>query len=365
MEDRSIVVTTPTTPAAARTPIAADTAPRTAWSRPSGGPGDGGARCGPLAVISRAATGQLTRRVGQGILTLLAASVVVWALNAVAPGDPAQRVLSTRGVRSPSPAQLHAMRHELGLDRTVVERYLSWLGHVLRGDFGTSYITGTPVRTELASRLGATLVLAGSALVLVVLIATVLGLLSAAAAGRWPDVAVRVLTVVCAATPAFVVGLLVLQIVVVKLGLGVVLSTGSIRDVFLPALCVAIGSMAVPTRVLRAAVVAATGEQYALLARARGARRLYVLVRHGLPNAAVPLVQALALSAAWMIGGTVVVETVFTWPGLGAYLVSSVQQRDLPVVQAGAMLATLAYVLTSLVADLISGWADPRVRSTS
>jgi ABC-type dipeptide/oligopeptide/nickel transport system permease component len=162
MEDRSIVVTTPTTPAAARTPIAADTAPRTAWTRPSGGPGDGGARCGPLAVISRAATGQLTRRVGQGILTLLAASVVVWALNALAPGDPAQQVLSTRGVRSPSPAQLRAMRHELGLDRTVVERYLSWLDHVLRGDFGTSYITGTPVRTELASRLGATLVLAGS-----------------------------------------------------------------------------------------------------------------------------------------------------------------------------------------------------------
>jgi ABC-type dipeptide/oligopeptide/nickel transport system permease component len=305
------------------------------------------------------------RRLGQGVLTLLAASLVVWALNAIAPGDPAQRVLSSRGVRSPSPAQLTAMRHELGLDRSPVEQYLTWLGHAVRGDFGTSYISGTSVRTELASRLGATLILAGSALVLVVLIAVVLGLVSAAAAGRWPDLAVRVLTVVCAATPAFVVGLIVLQLLVVKLGLGVVLSTGSIRDVFLPALCVAIGSLAVPTRVLRAAVIAATGEQYALLARARGARRLYVLVRHGLPNAAVPLIQALALSAAWMIGGTVVVETVFTWPGLGAYLVSSVQQRDLPVVQAGALLATLAYVLTSLVADLISGWADPRVRSTS
>lgn len=355
MEDRPVLVTAPTTPAAVPPP-GAGTAPRA--------PGTGSA-CGPLAVIGRAAGAPVPRRLGQGVLTLLAASAVMWALNVVAPGDPAQRVLSSRGVRSPSPAQLAAVRHELGLDRPLVERYLIWLGHAARGDFGASYITGTPVRSELAGRLGATLILAGSALVLVVLIAVVLGLVSAAAAGRWPDLGVRVLTVVCAATPAFVVGLVVLQLVVVKLGLGLVLSTGRVRDVFLPALCVAIGSMAVPTRVLRAAVVAAVDEQYALLARARGARRLYVLVRHGLPIAAVPLVQALALSAAWMIGGTVVVETVFTWPGMGAYLVSSVQQRDLPVVQAGVLLATLAYVLTSLAADLISGWADPRVRSTT
>jgi ABC-type dipeptide/oligopeptide/nickel transport system permease component len=358
MDDSPRVVTPP---AADMRPGPADTAARAVSSRLAGRPEHGGS--GGLLALLGLATGRLPRRAAQAMLTLFAASAVVWALDSVAPGDPAQRVLAARGVRTPSPAQLSAMRHTLGLDRPLLERYLTWLTHALGGDFGTSYTSGITVRTEIASRVGATLILAGSALVLVIVIATVLGLLSAAFVGRWPDLAVRVLTVLGAATPAFVIGLVVLQLLVVRLHLGVVLSTGSIRDVFLPALCVAVGAMGVPTRVLRAAVVAATGEQYALLARARGARRRYVLVRHGLPNATVPLVQALALSAAWMIGGTVVVETVFTWPGLGLYLVSSVQQRDLPVVQAGAMLATLAYILTSLAADLIGGWVDPRVRN--
>lgn len=335
----------------------------------SGGPGPvAAAGPGAAARIRRGAgtvVGFVLRRIGQAALTLLLASIVVWILDAFAPGDPAQRVLSSEGVRSPSAAQLREVAHQLGLDRPLWGRYVSWLGHAVRGDFGASYISGLPVRIELASRLGATAILAGSALVLVVLIAVVLGLAAAACAGRWPDIVIRVLTVICAATPAFVVGLAIVQIVVVKLGLGVVLASGNVQDVFLPALCVAVGSMAVPTRVLRAAVISAVGEKYALLARARGARRLYVLVRHGLPNAGVPLVQSLALAAAWMIGGTVVVETVFTWPGVGSYLVTSVQQRDLPVVQAGTLLATAAYVLTGLVADLITGAVDPRTRSRS
>jgi len=305
------------------------------------------------------------RRAGQAALTLLLASVVVWILDAFAPGDPAQRVLSSEGVRAPSVAQLKGVALQLGLDQPLWARYLSWLGHAVRGDLGTSYISGLPVRAELASRLEATALLAGSALVLVVLIAVVLGLAAAAAAGRWPDIVIRVLTVICAATPAFVVGLLILRVIVVKFGLGVVLASGDVQDVFLPALCVAIGSMAVPTRVLRAAVISAVGESYSLLARARGARRLWVLVWHGLPNAAVPFVQALALSAAWMIGGTVVVETVFTWPGVGDYLVTSVQQRDLPVVQAATLLATAGYVFSGLVADLLTGLIDPRTRSRS
>ncbi len=316
------------------------------------------------AALRASTTGFVLTRLGQGTLTLLAASLVVWLLDVLAPGSPAQQVLSSEGIHNPSPAQLQEVSEQLGLDRPLIVRYLSWLGHAVRGDFGTSYISGNPVRAELGSRLGATLILAGAALLIVIVVAVVLGLLAAAYASHWPDVAIRTLTVVCAATPAFILGLLILQVIVVKLGLGTVLADGSIHDVLLPALCVATGSMAVPTRVLRAAVIAAVDEKYAVLARARGARRLYVLIRHGLPNAAVPLVQALALSAAWMIAGTVVVESVFNWPGVGSYLITSLQQRDLPVVQGGTLLATLGYVLASLTADLVSGLADPRIRST-
>lgn len=319
------------------------------------GPG-AGLRESPARRVLR----MLPVRLAQSTLTVLAASIVVWVLTALAPGDPAQQVLSTRGVRTPTRDQLLAVHHELGLDRPLVTRYGQWLLAALHGDLGTSYISGLPVRSELAGRLGPTLVLAATALTMVVLAAVVVGLGAAATAGRWPDLALRSVTVVAAAVPSFVIGLVIIQVVIVEWGVGDVIADGSFGDALLPALCIAIGSLAVPTRVLRAASIDALGENYALMARARGARPGWVLLRHGLPNAVVPFVHALSLSAAYMIGGTVVVEAVFTWPGVGSYLVGAAQQRDLPVVQAGVLLATLAYVLSSLVADVLTALVDPR-----
>jgi ABC-type dipeptide/oligopeptide/nickel transport system permease component len=191
----------------------------------------------------------------------------------------------------------------------------------------------------------------------------VLGSLGALYAPRWPDVTVRGITVLAASVPSFVIGLLFLEFVVVQFGFGEVVANGSLHEVLLPATCVATNSLAVPTRVLRASIVTALRENYSLVSRARGASRLYVVLRHGLPNAAVPFINALALSAPWMIGGTVVVETVFTWPGLGAYLVQSVEQRDIPVVQAIVLLVTLAYLAASLVADVLTRILDPRLGS--
>jgi peptide/nickel transport system permease protein len=307
----------------------------------------------------------LPGRIGQAVLTLWASSVLVWLLTAVGPGDPAQKVLSTRGVRSPTAQQLSSVQHELGLDRPLVAQYLHWLARAVRGDFGTSYISGLPVRTELAHRLGATLTLAATALAMVITVALLVGLAAAAMVGRWPDVALRGLTVVAAAVPAFVVGLVLIQVVIVNLGIGHVIANGSLSDAVLPAICIAVGSMAVPTRVLRASAIAAMDENYALMAQARGARPLWVLLRHALPNSLVPFIHALSLSAAYMIGGTVVVEAVFTWPGVGSYLVSSVAQRDLPVVQAGVLLATFAYVSASLVADVLTTLIDPRTQAAT
>jgi ABC-type dipeptide/oligopeptide/nickel transport system permease component len=340
-------------------------------SPPTGVATTGSRLPGPRGMKVREAggAGYLARyivvRMAQGLATLLAASVVVWLMAAVAPGDPAQRVLFLDGVENPSAAELAQERHKLGLDQSLVHQYLSWLGHALQGNLGTSYISGLPVAAELGSRLAATLILGGIAMVIIVVASTFLGLLSAARAGGRLDVLIRIATVISSATPLFLFGLVVIQVVVLKLGLGVVLSDGSWKEAFLPALCVAIGSIALPTRVLRAAVISAMNENFVVLARARGARRWYALIRHGLPNGGIPMVQALALSAGWLIAGTVVVETVFNWPGVGSYLVSSVEQRDLPVVQAGTLLATLGFLIASLVADVITVIADPRVRTTS
>lgn len=335
---------------------------------PPGKPAARGGTSGPArAVLGRlappalASAGQLV----QAGLTLLGASVVVWMLAAVSPVDPAQRVLASRGVRAPSAEQLAAVRTELGLDSNVVERWVEWTVGVFRGDLGTSYISGRPVTTEIMERLGATFVLAATALCLILVAASVLGLGSAAIRGGSTDLAVRMLTICCAAVPSFIFALVFIQIFVIRMGIGVALTDGSLAQVILPATCVAISAVAIPTRVLRGSLLEGLDQRYALVARGRGGGRLYVLLRHALPNATIPFLHAMALTAAWMIGGTVVVEAVFNWPGVGSFLVQSIQMGDLPVIQAIVLLATASYIAASLVADLVTTVVDPRTRGRS
>jgi ABC-type dipeptide/oligopeptide/nickel transport system permease component len=303
----------------------------------------------------------LAFQVGQSLVTLVAASFLVWFLSSLSRVDPAQRALASRGVRSPTDEQLAGIRQELGLDAGLLERYVTWAGGVLRGDLGESYVTGRPVTQEVLERVGPTFLLAGTALLLVLVSSLTLGLV-AAWAGGITDGVVRLLTVSCAAIPSFVVALVLIQVLVVRLGVGVALADGSFAQVVLPASCVAISSVAVPTRVLRGALLDVLDERYALVARGRGGGRLYVLVRHALPNSMIPFLHAMALAAAWMIGGTVVVEAVFNWPGVGSYLVQAVKMGDLPALQAVVLLATASYVLASLVADTGSSLIDPRTR---
>ena len=303
------------------------------------------------------------RQLAQAVITLAGASVVVWLLAALSPVDPAQRVLATRGIRSPTPDQLATIRQELGLDAGLVERYVGWVAVVAHGDLGSSYISGRPVVAELLERIGATLVLAGAALCIVLVVSSALGLASAAFPGSGTDLAIRMLTIFCAAVPSFIVALVFIQVFVIRMGIGVALADGSWVQAILPATCVAISAIAIPARVLRGSLVEVLDQRYALVARGRGGGRAYILFRHALPNAAIPFLHAMALTAAWMIGGTVVVEAVFNWPGVGAYLVHAIQLGDLPVIQAIVLLATASYIFASLVADTATTMIDPRTRS--
>lgn len=340
------------------------TATGAATLTPSPGAPPGAGRAGRPEGGRRvvAGGGWLLVQTGQAALTVAAASIIVWLLSGLSRVDPAQRVLASRGVDSPTADQLAAVRAELGLDGGVVERYLTWASGVVDGDLGTSYVTGRPVAEEVLQRLEPTLLLAGTALVMVLLASLVLGVAAAAVRGG-TDLAVRALVIACAAVPSFVVGLFLIQIFVIRLGLGVAIADGSVGQVLLPASCVAISALAIPTRVLRGSLIASLEERYALVARGRGGGRMYLLLRHGLPNSAIPFLHAMALAAAWMIGGTVVVEAVFNWPGVGSFLVQSVQMGDLPVIQAIVLLATASYVAASLVADLATALIDPRTRS--
>lgn len=305
----------------------------------------------------------VARRVGVALLTLLAASLILWVLLLLAPGDPASGVLRARGILDPDPIEVAAMRAELGLDGNPVSRYVEWLAGAVHGDFGVSWKSGRPVMTEFATRLPATLRLTLTALLIGVLLALVIGIASAAAPRRWPDRLGRVLSLALVTAPGFLVGLLILNVLVLELGLGVVISDGTWRTVGWPAVTLALGAAGYWARILRASILEAQSSSYMLVCRARGVSRSRRMVVHALPNAAGPFLTVVGLGAAGLIGGAPIIESVFTWPGVGGYTVQAINARNQPVIAAFTMIAVLLYVAASLLIDLVLAVIDPRLRS--
>lgn len=305
----------------------------------------------------------IVTRLGQAVLSLLAASLLVWAMMAAAPGDPALRVLHARGILEPDPAQVAATRTELGLDRPVALRYMSWLGDAARGDLGPSWTTGKPVATEFFTRLPATAILTVAAMTLALALTLALGIPSALFANRLPDRVCRLISLGLLSLPGFVLGVAILDVVTLRLGLGRVLADGTWGTVLLPALTLAVASAASWGRILRASLLETSSAAFLDVARARGASGRYGLTRHLLPHAAPALLTVLALGTAAMLGGAPIVETVFSWPGVGRYAVQAIEGRDLPVVAGFTMLAVTTYVVVSLTTDLAHRWIDPRLRT--
>jgi len=301
-------------------------------------------------------------RLGQALLTVLGASVLIWALLPLAPGDPAVRLLQARGVLEPLPEEIEAVRQELGMDRPLPIQYAHWLSQIVRGNFSDSYQSGKPVLQEFGKRLPATAMLAGVALFLSFLVSIPTALLSAAYHERWPDHAARFLTQVGATMPSFLVGLLILYVIVLKLGWGQVVSGGKFSQVWLPAACLALGRAARWAQLLRANLLEALGSRYILVVTARGATKIRILLRYALPNAMLPFLTAVGVGISALLGGSAIIETVFTWPGLGSFVVAAIGARDLPVMQGFVAINTLVYVTASFVVDALAMLLDPRIR---
>lgn len=306
--------------------------------------------------------GVLLRRLGVAVATLLIASVVVWTLLMLAPGDPAIDVLKAQGDLEPSPAQVGAMRARLGLDGPLPQRYVSWLWSAIHGDLGLSWKSGRPVIEEFGHRLPATLRLTGASLTLAIAGSLAMGICSAATPGKIPDGALRVVSLTMVIVPGFLLGLIILKVVVVRLNWGVVVSDGGWRHVGWPAVTLACGSAGYWTRVLRAAVLEARSASFLDVCRARGASSLRQIVVHALPNAIPPYVTVVALGAAGLLGGATIVESVFTWPGIGSYAVEAITARDAPVILGFTMFAVATYVAASLLIDIALTLFDPRLR---
>ena len=302
-------------------------------------------------------------RIAQALLTALAASVIVWAILPLAPGDPALRVLLARGVQEPTRAEAEATREALGLNEPLLVQFFDWLGRVLQGDLGQSFTSQGSVTQEILDRLPATLILLGTALAISIALSILFALIAAAWRDRWPDRLIQLYTQIGAALPTFILGLLALQFLIVGFSVGQVLSDGVWTAALIPAFVIGLDRAAAWTQLLRAGLLEQMASAYADVARSRGASERRILLRHALPNAILPFLTAIGVSVGALIGGAPLIEVIFTWPGLGAYLLEALTARNYPVIQAYVLIAALSYVTAALLIDLIAFAMDPRLRS--
>jgi peptide/nickel transport system permease protein len=305
------------------------------------------------------------RRVSVFLLSVLLASILVFSVMSILPGDPAQVIAGTQA----TPESVEALRQELGLNRPIPIQYFDWLGGAVRGDLGESALTGRPVAPQVRDKLAITLPLATSAMVLTILISFPLGLFAAANHRRAGDAVVSIISQLGLAVPAFWAGLLLVTAFAVNRRWFPASGFpgwsesfwGSIEALILPAISLAIVQSAIISRYVRSAVLDTLREDYIRTARSKGLTRARALWKHGLRNAAIPVLTVLGLQFAALFAGTVVIERVFVLPGLGRMLLDGITDRDLPLVQGGAFAVVTLILTVNLIIDLTYRLIDPRV----
>ncbi|MEI2766090.1 MAG: ABC transporter permease [Dermatophilaceae bacterium] len=310
---------------------------------------------------------RLVERLLALLASLAVSSLLVFAFMVLLPGDPARVALGVTATEE----TVAALRHDYGLDRPLHLQYLSWVGGLIRLDPGLSYVSKTPIGPQLADRLQVSLLLVGAAMLVAVALAVPTGVLMAVRHRRASGLALAALSQVGVSVPAFLAGILLITLFAVRLGW---LPAGGwtapaddpaqfLRRIVLPALSLGLVQGAVLTRYVRSAVLDVLREDYLRTARAKGLTPARALVRHGLRNAAVPVVTVLGLQLATLLIGAVVIERVFVIPGLGSLLLDAVANRDLIVVQDVVMVLVVAVLVVNLVVDLLYLVIDPRLRT--
>ncbi|MET0132424.1 MAG: ABC transporter permease [Kibdelosporangium sp.] len=307
----------------------------------------------------------LAGRIAQALFVVWAAFTVTFVALRLLPGDPVALMLNGRGGgESATPAEIAKVAKELGFDRPVGEQYLGALFDALQGDFGRSIQTGRPVAAMISAALPSTLQLGAAALVLALLAGTALAVLANLVRSPIGRQALRSVPSIAISMPTFWVGLMLIQLFSLHLRLFPSLGGSGLAGLVLPACTLAIPGTALVGQVLSKSLHATLQEPYVDTIRATGASRLRVLLGHGLRNAAIPAVTVVGLLTGYVIGGAVVVETVFARPGMGRDVYFAVTTQDLPVVQGVVVVASAGFVVVNLLVDLLYPILDPRIRST-
>jgi peptide/nickel transport system permease protein len=307
----------------------------------------------------------LTRRVLQALLVALAVGTLSFFMVHTLPGDMAFRVAAGRyGPDGVTIAASEAVRSELGLDQPMLQALMGWWERLLQFDLGRSFINGKPVWDQLMYQLGYTVELALAATALGVLIGLPLGLAASLKPGGWIDRTSLTLSVALRSLPPFLLG--VLLVILFSLQLRMLPAAGFIEpiNIVLPALTLALGLAAPLSRVARDALVAARATSFYSYGRTKGLSETDVLMRHGMRNAAGPVVAYLGVQLAFLIEGVVVIEMLFSWPGIGHALVHAIFGRDVPIIQGVTLIVSLGFVLLNTLVDLAGLLIDPRVRAS-
>ena len=310
----------------------------------------------------------IAKRLIAAIPVLFGLTIIVFLIMAMIPGDPATAILGSYA----TPENVARLNRDLGLDRSLPEQYFIWLGNLFQGDLGRSYTLNRPVLDEVLERFSATLILAGTSLILCSIFGLLAGIASAVRQYGWTDKIVTLLVLIGISTPSFWLGLLLILGFAVNLrlfpasGMYAIYGGGDLLDLLhhlaLPALTLSVVATGVIARLTRTAMLEVLRQDYVRTARAKGLTESRVIFRHAFKSALVSVIPVIGIQAGFVIGGAVYIETVFQWPGIGSMLVKAISTRDLLLVQGGVLVVAAAYVLFNLVADVVQTLLDPRLR---
>jgi peptide/nickel transport system permease protein len=296
-------------------------------------------------------------RLVQGIITLLVLSLAVF-LSVHLTGDPALYLLGPEGTQQ----DYEQLKRNLGLDKPLPVQYALFLGDIVRGDFGTSHITGQPARKTLMERFPATLELAGVAFLLTMLIGIPLGVVSAVKRDTIIDQFGKFFAVLGIATPHFWVAIMLILLFGAILGWLPTFGRGGIDHFILPAFVLSWGGMAGIVRLVRSSMLEVLDSEYVKFARVKGLSENMVIYKHALKNAVIPALTFGGLTLAGLLNGSVAIEVVFAWPGIGRLMLQGINQRDFPIIQATVLAAGFFYIVISLIVDILYAYVNPRIR---
>jgi glutathione transport system permease protein len=300
----------------------------------------------------------LLRRLLGLLPTLLIVAVLVFLFVHLLPGDPARLAAGPEA----DDATVALVRADLGLDKPLPEQFVHFFTRVLEGDFGTSMRSKRPVAVEIGERFMPTLTLTLVSMAWAVVFGMTIGIVSAVWRNRWPDRLGMAIAVSGISFPAFALGMVLMEVFSVQLGWLPVVSDGTWRSYVAPSLTLGAAVAAVMARFTRASFVEVLGEDFVRTARAKGVAEPLVVLRHCLRNAMIPVVTMMGLQFGFLLGGSIVVEVVFNWPGLGRLLVDSVSMRDYPVIQAEVLLFSLEFIVINLIVDVLYAVINPTIR---